>query len=106
MFWMMNGQNRRGGGLFLLPGLLFGGFFGIYVVLAVLNVAGIVIEAVFSGLAAAFSGIISAAGSVLSGMEAGFSSGIGFIASVIVGIVIGVVLFNRLRNRNVKTGEG
>ena len=47
MFWMMNGRNRRGmgGGLFLFPGLLFGGLFGIYAILAVLNVAGVVIGA-------------------------------------------------------------
>lgn len=89
MFWMMNGRNRRGGGgLFLLPGLLFGGFFGIYVILALLNVAVIVIGAVFSGLAAAFSGILGAVG-----------SGIGTAGSVIVGIVIGYVLFTRLKNR-------
>ena len=73
MFWMMNGRNRRGmgGGLFLLPGLLFGGLFGIYAVLAVLNVAGIVIGAVVSGLAAAFSGLLSAAGAVFSGVGEG-----------------------------------
>ena len=95
MFWMMNDRNRRGGGLFLLPGLLFGGFFGIYVILAVLNVADIVIGTVFSGLAAVFSGVIGAVGSVFSGI----GSGIGNAGGVIAGIVIGILLFNRIRNR-------
>lgn len=97
MFWMMNGRNRRGmgGGLFLLPGLLFGGLFGIYAVLAVLNVAGIVIGAVVSGLAAAFSGLLSAAGAVFSGV----GEGIGSIGSVVIGIAIGLWLVNMIRNR-------
>lgn len=97
MFWMMNGRNRRGmgGGLFLLPGLLFGGLFGIYAVLAVLNVAGIVIGAVVSGLAAAFSGLLSAAGAVFSGI----GEDIGSIGSVVIGIAIGLWLVNMIRNR-------
>ena len=94
MFWM---NGRRGGGLFLIPGLLF----GIYVILAVLNVAGIVIGAVFSGLAAAFSGIFGAVGSVLSGV----GSGIGFTGSLIAGIVIGVVLYFRIRRQRNETAE-
>ena len=98
MIWM-NGRNRRGGGLFLLPGLLFGGIFGIYVILAVLNVAGVVIGAVFSGLAAAFSGVIGAIGYVFRTVFSRISFGIGPIGGVIVGIVIGLVLFNRIRNR-------
>jgi len=102
MFWMMNGRNRRGGGLFLLPGILCGGFFGIYVILAVLNVAGIVIGTVFSGLAAAFSGIIGAIGSVFEGI----GTGIGSIGGVIAGIVIGIVLFNWLKNRKAQNKEG
>ena len=98
MFWMMNGRNRRGGGLFLLPGLLFGGFFGIYVILAVLNVAGIVIGTVFSGLAAAFSGMIGAVESAFSGT----GSGIGTIGGVTADIVIGIVLFYLLKNRKAR----
>lgn len=96
MFWMMNGRNRRGmgGGLFLLPGLLFGGIFGIYAILAVLNVAGTVIGAVFSGLAAAFSGILSAAGSVFSGIGEGISN----TGGLVIGIVLGLGLFYVIRN--------
>ena len=94
MFWM--GRNRRGmgGGLFLIPGLLF----GVYAILAVLNVAGIVIGAVFSGLAAAFTGILSAAGSVFSGI--GTSTGLP------IGITLGIVLFYWIRNRKARSEEG
>ena len=87
MFWM----GRRGrGGLFLIPGILF----GIYAILAVLNVAGLVIGAVFSGLATAFSGMISGISGIFS--DAGAAGGL------IVGIVIGVVLFYYFRNRKTK----
>jgi len=87
MFWM----GRKGmGGLFLIPGILF----GIYAILAVLNVAGIVIGAVFSGLAAAFSGVIS-------GIR-GIFSGAGSIGGLIAGIVIGILLFYYFRNRKMK----
>ena len=97
MFWMMNGRNRRGmgGGLFLLPCLMFGGFFGIYAILAVINVAGTVIGAVFSGLAAAFSGVMSGIGSVLSGVGEGISS----IGGLVIGTVIGLVLYYVIRSR-------
>ena len=110
MFWMMNGMGPHGGrrmhhggyrpmgeGLFLVPGILFGGLFGIYAILAVLNVAGVVIGAVFSGLAAAFSGVINGIGSVFSG--------VGTTGSLIVGIVIGIVLFNYIRRRRNGTAE-
>ena len=100
MFWMMNGRNRRGmgGGLFLLPGLLFGGLFGIYAILAVLNVAGIVIGAVFSGLAAVFSGILGEVGFV--------SEGLGNIGGLVIGIVLGLVAYNVIRNhRNAQKAQ-
>ena len=99
MFWMMNGRNRRGmgGGLFLLPGILFGGFFGIYVILAVLNVAGVVIGAVFSGLAAAFSGVVNGIVSVFSD--------IGSTGTLIVGIVIGLALYFHIRRRKSEAAE-
>ena len=94
MFWM--GRNRRGmgGGLFLFPGLLFGGFFGIYAILAVLNVAGAVIGAVFSGLTAAFSGVMNGIGSVFSGVGAD----IGNIGGLVIDTVLGLVLFYVIRN--------
>ena len=97
MFWMMNGRNRRGmgGGLFLLPGILFGGFFGIYAILAVLNVAGVVIGAVFSGLAAAISGVIFS----------GAVNGIGSVGGLIAGIAIGVALYFHIRRRRNGTAE-
>jgi len=87
MFWM----GRRGmGGFFLIPGILF----GIYAILAVLNVAGVVIGAVFSGLTAAFSGVISGIGEIFSGA--------GSVGGLIAGVVIGVVLFYYFRNRKMK----
>ncbi len=103
MFWMMNGMGPRGcrrmhhrgytpmGGLFLFPGILFGGIFGIYAVLAVLNVAGIVIGAVLSGLASVFSGVMHGIGSALSG--------VGYTGGLAVGIVIGLALFYGIRQR-------
>ena len=104
MFWMMNGRNRRGmgGGLFLFPGLLFGGLFGIYAILAVLNVAGVVIGAVFSGLAAAFSAVIGGVGSVFSGIGAELGS----VGGLVGGVVIGLLLFFWIRSRKArKTAE-
>ena len=92
----MNGRTRREGGVFLLPGLLFGGMFGLYAILAVLNVARIVIGAVFFGLGTAFAGIQYAAGAVFSGMGSGF----GNVGGLIAGIVIGIALFNWLKKRN------
>ena len=88
MFWMMNGRNRRGmgGGLFLLPGLMFGGIFGIYAILAVLNVAGLVIGTVFSVLAEVFSGV-------------------GSIGGLAIGIVLGLGLFYAIRSRKIQKTE-
>ena len=87
MFWM----RRRGmGGFFLIPSILF----GIYAILAVLNVAGIVIGTVFSGLAAAFSGVIRGI--------SGIFSGVGSTGGLIAGVVIGVALFYYFRNRKMK----
>ena len=120
MFWMMNGMGPHGcrrmhhrgyrpmGGLFLFPGILFGGFIGIYAILAVLNVAGVVIGAVFSALAAALSGVISGIGSAFSGLMSGIGSafsGVGFAGSVIVGVVIGVILFRCIRRRRSNTAD-
>ena len=93
MFRMMNGRNRRGmgGGLFLLPGLLFGGLFGIYAILAVLNAACIVIGAVFSG-------IINAVGSV-------FTEGFGNTGGLAIGMVIGLVGYYVIRRRKNGTAD-
>lgn len=97
MFWMGRNHRGMGGGLFLLPGILFGGLFGLYAILAVLNVAGVVIEAVFSGLAAAFSGAMSGIGSVFSG--------IGTSGGLIIGIGIGLALYFGIRRRRNETTE-
>ena len=68
MFWMMNGRNRRG-----------------------------VIGAVFSGLAAAFSGVVNGIVSVFSG--------IGSTGTLIVGIVIGLALYFHIRRRKSEAAE-
>ena len=96
MIWM-NGRNRREGGLFLLPGLLFGGIFGIYVLLAVLNVAGIVIGTVFSGLAVLLSGVMSGAGSIFAG--------IGDIGGLVIGIALGLGLYYWIRSGKMQNPE-
>ena len=83
------GRSGRGG-LFLLPGILF----GIYAISAVLNVAGVIIGTVFSGLATAFSG-------VMNGIESAFS-GVGSTGGLIAGVVIGFALFYCFRSRKMK----
>ena len=115
MFWMMNEMGPRGGrrmhhrgydpmgGLFLLPGILFGGLFGIYAILAVLNVVGVVIGAVLSGLGAAFYGVMSGIGSAFSRISG--ISGIGSTGGLIIGIVIGIIGYYRIRNRNARSDE-
>ena len=127
MFWMMNdmGPHGRGmrqggtcrtggrggrGGLSVFPGALI----GIFGALIALNVAGTVIAAVFAGLAAALFGVMSAVGSVLYGLVRGaghvvsglvgslghlFTSPI-TVGSVAAGVIVGVLLYIRLRRRN------
>ena len=109
MFWMMNGMGPHGGrrmhhrgyapmgGLFLLPGILFGGFFGLYAILAVLNVAGVVLSAVLSVFGAVFSGIMRGIGSAFYG--------IGSVGSVVAGIVIGLVVYYWIRSRKARGAE-
>ena len=109
MFWMMNGMGPHGGrrmhhvgyrpmgGLFLFPGILFGGLFGLYAMLAVLNIAGVVIGTVFSVLGAAFAGIVSGIGSLFSG--------IGSAGGLIAGIVIGLVGYYLIRSRKAQNAE-
>ena len=109
MFWMMNGMGPHGrsmhhrgffpmGGLFLVPGILFGGLIGLYAILAVLNVAGVVISAVLSGLAYVFTGLIEAFGSVFSGVFSGTAA----IGSVIIGVVLGLIGYRMLRDRKAR----
>ena len=114
MFWMMNGMmgprgdrrmHHRGyrpmGGLFLFPGILFGGLFGLYVILAVLNVAGVIAGAVFSGIGAAIGGIVSGIGSVFAGTVSGLLSDGGIAA----GIVLGIALYYYIRRRKNSSAE-
>ena len=84
------GKNHRGGGLFMLPGLLFGGLFGIYAMFAVLNVAGVIIGAVFSGMAAAFSRVMSGIVPIVSDIRS--------MGGLMIGIVLGIALHCVIRN--------
>ena len=68
------------GGLFILPALMFGGWITVAVVGSVLALVGTIIGGVFSGLSALASGVFSGSGLVL-------------------GIVIGLVLFHAFRNK-------
>ena len=109
MFWMMNGMGPHGGrrmhhggyhpigGLFLFPGILLGGFFGLYAMLAVLNIAGVVIGALFSVLGAAFAGIVSGIGSLFSGIDS--------TSGLIAGIVIGLVGYYLIRSRKIRNAK-
>ena len=110
MFWMMNGMGPRGpmnghrgtprygyrpmgfglGGLFLLPALLFGGWM-------IVAVVGTVFSAVIMILGSIFSGI--------SYLADGVSSGITSVGAVAVGILIGLALFFRIRNRRAAENE-
>ncbi len=101
MFWMMNGRNRRSGGIFLLPGILFGSLFCIWAVAAVLNVAGVVIGAVISALAAAFSGVAYGIGAAF---DAVFSGAEGYIG-LPVGIALGLALVACIRRQKAKSAD-
>ena len=74
------------GGLLILPALMFGGWFAIAVIGGVLGLAGSIIGGIFSGLASLASGAFS---------------GIG----VVIGIVIGLALYFRLKKRDETTEE-
>ena len=74
------------GGLFLLPALMFGGWIVIAVVAGLLSLAGCILGGIFSGLSTLASGAFSG-------------------SSLVVGIVIGVIAFYLLRNRNAKKNE-
>ena len=105
MFWMMNGMGPHGrsmhhrgffpmGGLFLVPGILFGGSSAFTRFL----LAGVVISAVLSGLAYVFTGLIEAFGSVFSGIFSGTAA----IGSVIIGVVLGLIGYRMLRDRKAR----
>ena len=74
------------GGLFLLPALMFGGWIVIAVAAGLLSLAGCILGGIFSGLSTLASGAFSG-------------------SSLVVGIVIGVIAFYLLRNRNAKKNE-
>ena len=68
------------GGLFILPALMFGGWMAIAVIGGVLGLVGSIIGGIFSGLTSLASGVFSGNG-------------------VVVGIVIGLVLYYFIRRR-------
>lgn len=81
--------NRHGsflGGLFILPVLMFGGWIAIAVVAGILSLAATVIGGIFSGLSALASTAFSGNGLVL-------------------GIVIGLVLYFCFRRQKTETTE-
>ena len=70
-------------------GMIVGILFGLYVIAAVINVVGVIIGAVFSGIGSLIGGIFSLT-------EAAFTS-----EGLVVGIVLGFLLFYWLKKRNV-----
>ena len=88
---LLFGKNRRCndsflGSLFLLPALIFGGWVAIAVLGGVFSLIGSVIGGIFSGLSSLASGAFSGKG-------------------IVVGIVIGVVLYYYIRRQKNETGE-
>ena len=90
-------HRRAGGGLIGLFGLLI----GFRVILSVIGIAGVVIGAVFSGLAAVFSEVFSVAGSVL----AGAFSHTRVWAGVAMGVMIGLILHRMIRAKKEERAE-
>ena len=85
------GGNRRHhdsfpGGLLLLPALMFGGWIAIAVVGGVLSLVGSVIGGIFSGLTSLAAGVFSGKG-------------------IVIGIVVGVVLYYYLRRQKSESAE-
>lgn len=84
------GGNRRNGsfpgGLLLMSALMFGGWIAIAVVGGVLSLVGSVIGGVFSGLTSLAAGVFSGKG-------------------IVIGIVIGVVLYYYLRRQKSESVE-
>lgn len=74
------------GGLLLLPALMFGGWIAIAVVGGVLSLVGSVIGGIFSGLTSLTAGVFSGKG-------------------IVIGIVVGVVLYFYLRRQKSESVE-
>ena len=72
--------------LFLLPALMFGGWIAIAVVGGVLSLVGSVIGGIFSGLTSLAAGVFSGKG-------------------IVIGIVVGVVLYYYLRRQKSESAE-
>ena len=83
-------RHRRNGGfpgsLFILPALMFGGWIAIAVIGGIFGLIGSVIGGIFSGLTSLASGAFSGPG-------------------VVIGIVIGLALYFRLKKRDETTEE-
>ena len=71
------------GGLFILPALMFGGWIVVAVLGGLLSLAGMVIGGIFEGLDALAEGAFSGGG-------------------IVIGVVIGLVVFYCFRNRKRK----
>ncbi len=74
------------GGLFILPALMFGGWIAVAVLGGVLGLVGSILGGVFEGLGALASGAFTGGG-------------------LVVGIVIGLALFFRMKKRNTPKEE-
>ena len=74
------------GGLLILPALMFGGWIAVAVLGGILGLAGSIIGGVFRGLGALASGAFSGSG-------------------LVIGTVIGIALYFRLKKRN-SAGNG
>ena len=74
------------GGLFILPALMFGGWIAVAVLGSILGLAGSIIGGVFEGLGSLASGAFTGSG-------------------LVIGIVIGLALFFRLKKRNTAREE-
>ncbi len=74
------------GGLLLLPALMFGGWTGIAVLAGALSLVGSVLGGVFSGLTSLVSGVFSG-------------------SSLLIGIVIGFVLYCYILRQKSETAE-
>ena len=79
-------------------GMIVGILFGVYVIAAVINVAGVIIGAVLSGIGSVIGGIFSGLSSLASAVFSG--------SGLVIGIVIGLAVFYYFRSRNERTAAG